>query len=322
MRGGALTLARMFNESGIKPDCLLVTDMVDLSILLSLIKTERKPPVVLYMHENQLTYPWSETDPDPALGRDHHYAFINYTSCLAADAVVFNSHYHKESFLNALPGFLNMFPDHREERNIDVIQDKSTVMHLGLELKAFDKFKVESNALPKTILWNHRWEYDKDPESFFNALIQLSGEGFDFRLVVCGESSKRRPDIFDAAQTALASHIDHWGRADSFDEYATLLMKCDILPVTSKQDFFGISMVEATYCDVFPLLPKRLAFREHIPHGRNDLHFYTDPDDMISRLRELLGEPVDFRGRDLVSKYDWGRMINEYDRFFENAAEG
>ena len=36
----------------------------------------------------------------------------------------------------------------------------------------------------------------------------------------------------------------------------------DILPITSNQDFFGGSIIEAMYCETTPLLPKRLTYPE------------------------------------------------------------
>ncbi|NIN36237.1 MAG: DUF3524 domain-containing protein, partial [Gammaproteobacteria bacterium] len=65
-------------------------------------------------HENQLTYPWSPTDSDTTHQRDAHYAFINFSSALAAEAVLFNSKYHRLSFHEQLPDFLKSFPDHNE----------------------------------------------------------------------------------------------------------------------------------------------------------------------------------------------------------------
>src|SRR5690606_39843035 len=47
-------------------------------------------PVVLFFHENQLTYPLREGRP-----RDLTYAYVNYLSALAADRVVFNSAFHR-----------------------------------------------------------------------------------------------------------------------------------------------------------------------------------------------------------------------------------
>lgn len=50
----------------------------------------RQKPLVVYFHENQFNYPTQVNDP-----RDLNYAFTNFTSCLAADAVWFNSQYHR-----------------------------------------------------------------------------------------------------------------------------------------------------------------------------------------------------------------------------------
>ena len=55
MHGGAITLAKQFNDSDFAPDYLLVTDMVDLNLLLSLTrKRTADVPVMFYFHENQI----------------------------------------------------------------------------------------------------------------------------------------------------------------------------------------------------------------------------------------------------------------------------
>ena len=92
-------------------------------------------------HENQLTYPWSPNDQDVKLKRDNHYSFINYTSALAADYLLFNSAYHRNAFIGAIPDFLNQFPDATEVGEVDQIKEKSEVLHLGMDLKKFDKYK-------------------------------------------------------------------------------------------------------------------------------------------------------------------------------------
>ena len=37
-------------------------------------------------------------------------------------------------------------------------------------------------------------------------------------------------------------------------EYAKWLWKADIIPVTSNQEFFGASVMEAIYCNTWPIL--------------------------------------------------------------------
>lgn len=142
MHGGAVSLAKKFNELEESPDLILATSMLDLTTLLSLTrKRSANIPVAIYFHENQLTYPWSPQDRDVKKKRNNHYSFINYASALAADKVFFNSKYHMDSFLGALPKFLKQFPDKRERDNIEVIKEKSEVLHLGLDLKRFEDFR-------------------------------------------------------------------------------------------------------------------------------------------------------------------------------------
>ena len=155
MHGGAVTLSREFAASDFNPDVILATDMLDMSTFLSLTRDRTSgTPVVLYMHENQLTYPLPE-DPDSGPmrrqhgERDLHYAFINYASMLSADQVVFNSEFHRRSFLDALPGFLNHFPEFREEQTVGRLEEGSLVLPVGLDLEGLQSAATtpERNAM-------------------------------------------------------------------------------------------------------------------------------------------------------------------------------
>src|SRR5690242_21930973 len=71
MHGGAVTLASRFLAAPHSPDLILATDMLDLTSFLALTREKSaRCPCALYFHENQLTYPWSPTDADPAKKRD------------------------------------------------------------------------------------------------------------------------------------------------------------------------------------------------------------------------------------------------------------
>ncbi len=318
MHGGAVTLAKYFLEYGLDPDLILATDMLDLTTFLALTREKTAgTPVAIYFHENQLSYPWSEGDPDPGLERDVHYGFINFTSALAADAVLFNSAYHMKSFLSELPGMLAAFPDYNETESAGEILGKSRVLPLGVDLSALDAHRTGRDPdSPPLILWNHRWEYDKNPEDFFEALFILADEGLGFEVAVLGESFSKYPPIFDEAKKILGKRIVHFGYAEDFAEYAGWLRRADILPVTSNHDFFGASTVQAIHCGCVPLLPDRLAFPEHLPECLRDRYLYADQGEMVSRLRELIGEhpaPADPALSEFVGKYDWKNMAKIYD---------
>lgn len=313
MHGAALTLSHQINASAESFDRFLVSDMLDVATFKALLEERhRSTPIYLYMHENQLTYPWSPSDRDPSMERDRHYAWINYSSCLVADRVFFNSNYHLNSFLDALPDFLHAFPDYKELPTIERIRKKSSVLYLGMD------FSNQSTSSPfnvPVILWNHRWEYDKNPDLFFEGLYQLKALGLPFQLIVCGRSYPEAPGIFAQAQKDFQEECIHWGYAKSKEAYYKLLQTADLLPVTSHQDFFGISVVEAIYHGLSPILPKRLAYPDYISPETYAAHYYKDDPAFVETLVRVLREwPSSYANLSSeVEAFKWSACIETYD---------
>lgn len=309
MQGGAIPLAEMAAEQD-PPDAFLVSDMLDVALFRSLLPQEHaSKPFVLYFHENQLMYPDSGKEFN-RFQQDLNYAFINYTSALNADQIVFNSKYHRKGFYQALETFLKALPDHRGLENIQKFKDRSTVIPVGLEELSTNT--DESRWTGKhTILWNHRHEFDKGPDEFFKVLISLSEKGYDFDLVVLGESYAREPEIFGRARSLLSKHILHWGEASRTD-YVSWLNRATLLPVTSKHDFFGISVLEAAGNGVLPLLPRRLAYPEHF--GAFD-HVFYDDGMLEETLIYALSKPY-VPAKEIINcarELTWEKVIGKYD---------
>jgi glycosyltransferase involved in cell wall biosynthesis len=337
MHGGAVTLARQFMEMDAAPDLLLATDMLDLTTFLALTRARTHHlPAAVYFHENQLSYPWSPDDRDMRQGRDVHYGFINYASALAADALFFNSAHHLAAFFDDLPRLLKHFPDYNELDSVETLRTKSQVLPLGLDLRRFDeqqpavggptgRLRSRQSAVGQPlILWNHRWEYDKNPEEFFRALSVLAERGLDFGLAILGESFRRQPGEFLEAQRQLGERVRHAGYVPDFVDYARWLWQADLLPVTSRHDFFGSSVVEAIYCGCFPLLPRRLSYPELIPPEYHDLCFYRDFDDLVARLASAVeqGSPLQPAAlQAAVARFDWQAMAPLYDDRLEAVVE-
>ena len=326
MHGGAVALASRFLAQAEVPDLILATDMLDLTTFLALTRSvSGRCRCAIYFHENQLTYPWSPGDPDRGEQRDLHYAFINYVSALAADAVLFNSYYHQSSFLGALPGFLKRFPDATEPASVGRIAEKSRVLPLGMDLRKLDRHRPDRPPPPgpPLLLWNHRWEFDKAPEAFFGALYQLADEGVDFRVAVLGESFDRAPAVFEQARERLGAKVAHWGYLEDFAQYAEWLWRADILPVTSRQEFFGASVVQALYCGCAALLPDRLSYPEHVPTAAAPRVLYQEGDPLVDRLRRLIKDRGEVAALDrFVGRYDWEQLAPVYDSFFAALAAG
>ena len=320
MHGGAITLANQFLNLNEHIDLILCSDFLNLPVFKSLCGERLKNiSIGIYFHENQLSYPWSPKDADLKLKRDLHYHFINYSSSLVANFNLFNSTFHLDSFIASLRKYLKKMPDHNNFETINTISDKSSVLYIGCELNKLNDFKLEKKNKIPLILWNHRWEFDKNPELFFNTLIRLKNEGIRFKLTVLGESFNKYPIIFDQARKELSSNIVHFGYLDTFSEYAKWLWKADILPVTSNQDFFGISIIEATFCNTLPILPKRLSYPEIFDFDNHKNLFYNNNKDFYQVLkRKILDKTNNKNLSYLTKRYDWNSIVSKYDKILDS----
>lgn len=324
MHGAAITLAKAIIDSHDRFDAILTTDMMDLATFKAIVRQSGiHCPVGVYFHENQLTYPWSPSDVDVQNNRDRHYGWINYTTALLADRIWFNSAYHKTSFLEALPNFLSAFPDSQNMGTVEEINQKSEVLPLSLNLKELIQKDRNANETP-TLLWNHRWEYDKNPEAFFLLCRRLKTHGHKFRLIVCGERTKKYPGIFDVAEKEFENQILHWGYLEKKSDYYYWLRRADFMPVTSNQDFFGGSVVEGIASGCIPLLPHRLAYAEHLPAHLQSKFIYKDDQELFDRLGEYLqvkSRVSSAELRQFVGRYDWLDSMDAYDWQFQKLVE-
>ncbi len=83
-------------------DAIVATSLLSAADLRALLPAPmRAIPIILYMHENQAAYPLSE-QPTVEPQRDVHFAITNLTSILAADLVIWNSRWNRDSFLTGM----------------------------------------------------------------------------------------------------------------------------------------------------------------------------------------------------------------------------
>ncbi len=263
------------------PDLIVASSYLPLTDLLALRPALAAVPRILYFHENQLAFPLRGAPAE----RDNHFGFTQLVAARAATLCVFNSRHNRDSFLDAGARLLARLPDAVPPGWIDDIAARSRVLGVPLELPGlydaedatgYDigawnddsngiySSENESNAGP-LILWNHRWEYDKAPEAFFEALFRLADRGVPFRVAVCGQRFRKAPPIFEAARARLADRVEHWGYLPDRAAYHRLLARCDLALSTAVHEFFGISMLEAAWFGARPLVPDRLSYPEIFP---------------------------------------------------------
>lgn len=321
MGGAALHFVRRLPDLS-RYDGLLVCGLMSLTDLKALAPVPF-PPTAVYFHENQLTYPVAEGEAwDAAL------AWTNVTTALAAERVIFNSHAHRSAFLHALPALVRLMPDYRPGWVVEAVRDKSSVIYPGCRFPASDPPGTATRREgPPLIVWNHRWEYDKDPSTFFRALNVLAERGHDFRLAVLGERYRRAPDVFQSARIQHGSRILQYGFVPSRDAYLDWLRKGSVVVSTAIQENFGIAVIEAVRCGCLPVLPNRLSYPELIPEEDHSVCLYDDFEALVETLGAVVSDPKRFeetrrRLSRTMGRFAWERRIEDFDGMLEALGAG
>ena len=259
IRGNSLSWAFTEQARLARPcDLLIATSMTDLATLKGLVPGLAGVPTLVYCHENQFAYP---------VGREETLRLeprmVNLYTTLAADRVVFNSACNRDSFLAGVQALLDRMPDAVPPGIAGRIGARSRILPVPLEAHWFSG--VRSGAgddAPFTIVWNHRWEYDKAPERLYQALLQLRAAGIEFRVHVIGQQFREQPPVFAEMQQALAGCIGEWGMVGDAVYYRALLRQSHVVLSTALHEFQGLAVLEAVASGCIPLVPDRLAYPE------------------------------------------------------------
>lgn len=298
-------------------DTVLCSTFVDVGMLRALFSRVEgwnwNTRYLTYFHENQFAYP-------RRAGDNYFYQFtaINFNSALASDRLAFNSHFNRESFLKNCRKYVKSAVDMDLSWTVDTLHEKSDVLYPGLDFTAIDNLGSRPNNSVPVIVWNHRWEHDKNPEEFFNGLAELEDDGLDFKLILLGQSFLSRPECFEKGQTRFQKKIVHCGFAASYSEYVSLLQQGDIVVSTSLHEFYGIAVIEALRTGCVPVLPDRLSYPELFENK-----FLYSAGDFVKCLGNALHNRTridTLEAKNLTDKFSWKNLKGTYKEWLLNGS--
>ena len=318
MRGAALHFAQRIGDGELASfDGIITTGLMSLADFTAL-HGRCRPPAMVYFHENQLTYPLA-----PGEQMDLQFGFTDITTALCADRVLFNSQFHFDQFFSILPGFIGQMPEFKPRWAVDAIRNKARILHPGCRFDGTSLKLAPLKPGPPLIVWNHRWEFDKNPQVFFDALDRVDRMGVDFRLALLGENYQAEPKAFIAAKSRFGDKIVQYGYVQSKDDYVGWLRRGFVAVSTAIQENFGIAMVEAMRQGCLPLLPHRLSYPEILPKEFHTVFMYRDDDDLVGKLAGMLRHPERYTVHrpvlaDMMARYAWSSVIDSYDHELES----
>jgi glycosyltransferase involved in cell wall biosynthesis len=331
MRGSAAHFADLVNRRDEAWEALLVTSYVNLADLRGLLAPPRdRLPAILYFHENQLTYPLS-----PEEEFDFHFGFTNILSALAADRVVFNSAFQRDLFLDSLPDYLARMPEAVPRRVRERLAARSEALPVGLEREphpagTFAPYRggpCDRTAGPPwprdgrapVLLWNHRWEFDKRPDLFRDAVSALHARDLPFSLLLLGEP-RGHEEVFAPLRETMPRRILAWGGEPDRARYEAWLARADVGVSCAEQEYFGIAVAEAVHAGAYPVLPRRQVYPSLYGRRCRGRHLYATAEDLVGLLAALVG------GGDCghvcsleldMDEFCWRRLAPRYDALID-----
>ena len=290
-------------------DIVLFSSFIDVAVFKALVQSihgwNNGCKHFTYFHENQFSYPGVQDKQT-----NHQFTAINFTTALVSDSIAFNSQFNKDSFLAQCRKYLDKAADMNFRYAMRDLSRKSLILYPGLDFSIIDTGEIKEISKPPVIIWNHRWEHDKNPEEFFQVLFELDEDSVEFRLCVLGQSFRSKPAIFSEAANRLNHKILHMGYCQDQYDYYRFLLGGDIVVSTALHEFFGMSVIEAVRAGCVPVLPKRLSYLELF-----DDSFLYEEGDLYNCLRNVLSKKTKLsaeQAKQMTESYSWQSLADEY----------
>ena len=238
-----------------RPGLILATSMVDLATLRGLHPRLAGVPTLLYFHENQFAYPVSESQ-----ARCIEPQMVQLYAALAADRLLFNSGFNRDTFLAGVDELLRKMPDQVPRGVADRLRHKAQVLPVPIPANGAGEAKRDD----RLVVWNHRWDYDKAPEVFADAMVELATSGVDFRLALLGPRPAQVPAALGRLRECCGARIVVDAKLGDAD-YREILGRAGIVVSSARHEFQGLAVMQAVAAGCRPLLPDDLCYPEQYP---------------------------------------------------------
>ena len=238
------------------PTLIVATSMVDLATLKGLCPRLAKVPAIYYFHENQFAYPRSANQfvsVEPQM--------VQLYGALAAQRILFNSGFNRDSFLDGVAALMRKMPDAVPRGLRERLAAKAGICPVPVAPVA-----IGPKAGTPLIVWNHRWEYDKAPDLFADAVLAAAASGATFELALLGARPEPPPAALERLRTGLGARIVADGRVGR-ETYERLLGRASIVVSTALHEFQGLAVLEAASAGARPLVPDALCYPEQYPEA-------------------------------------------------------
>jgi len=306
MAANAINFKDRYDDQLSQPyDVLIATSMTDLAAVRGFYPHLATIPNLLYFHENQFAYPHNPRQVGlPAIRLN------SLMTAYLADDVVFNSDYNQRSFISGAEKFIKQMPDGLPADMVDSIHAKARVLPVPIQNDC-QPLQTNEHTPHKDyleVVWNHRWEHDKGPETLLAVLKRC--RNLDIKFHILGRSFQNIPKAIQNIEKNHADQCLTLGYVKSRAKYIQILQNADVGLSTADHDFQGIAMLEAVACGCRPLAPNRLVYPDYYPAENLYPSASGEPEKQARDITEKLLKPAEMKHLNL--NLNWSHWQNPY----------
>ncbi len=312
LQGSHFSLSQWANENLNNQDVVFIlSSLTDSAAFRGLLKKKlRNCPIITYMHEYQGAYPIKKNIGEKnakIISREiapaHHLNQV-----LSSDLTVFNSTFHRDHAIKEM----NQFLKRRGEGSFQLEPEDYPILPIGISPHPC---LSQMSTRDIDILWNHRIEYDKNPEAFLDLALQLVERKPETTFAILGDDNLK---VFQPLLRKYPDNILAQGFI-SKEQYWQVLHRCKLAPITSFHDFQGLSLLEAMSVGVIPIAPRRMVYPEHLMNFPQLL--YQKEAELFELTERFLVQDHQYLRDELKQKsgqFLWENLIERWNLFLKN----
>jgi glycosyltransferase involved in cell wall biosynthesis len=177
------------------------------------------------------------------------------------------------------------------------------------------KEKYGVHPLAPTVMYIGRVDHQKGPDLLMDAVPKVLANRWDVKFIFAGDGAMRGYLEQRAKDTGVAHATRFLGMVPYF-QYIELLNACDIVCIPSRNEPFGIVLLEA-WATGRPVVATDVGgLGENVENFVNGIKVYTNPDSISWGINYLINNPDDMKkvaegGKEKVKEFSWGNAITK-----------
>ncbi len=204
----------------------------------------------------------------------------------------------------------------------DVPKEKIDVIPNGIDPSRYKsdvdsqevKRRLGMNPSSPMVLFAGRLEYQKGPDILLRSIPEVLDLREDVQFVFLGQGGLRRDLEAEARKLGIASSTSFLGFVP-FWEYLEKLNSCDMVCIPSRNEPFGLVLLEAWSASK-PVVASRVGgLQENIDSGVNGLLVGPEPSALARSISYLvdnpgIGERMGASGREKAFEFGWDKAVS------------